>query len=811
MLSKYLYRLFLIMVILGSLPVLVIGIFSYTLAAGDVEQKVQDGNAQLLNETQLRVDQVLKTLQLSAVQYVNSSLVTETMKQPLQSGDFEKIRNLTTGFNNLQTITSLDQMRLINFEHNWVVSGTSFSQVSDAEDQAVLRSYRHNRNSMFWVTDTSIANNGYTSNIDMMAENELTATSSAKKTKVVSMVFKIPLLPSTGEPRGLLVLDIANDEIDNWVTSSTRLGQIYVFDQYQQEFLDSGQNTQYPGLQNEVFNHVHQGQRQGFFNWKSEGKEVGVTYSSSTLNGWVYVSVVSIGQITSQTRKIAILTISVCVAMLLLTALLAFLSSRRMYSPVSKLMQLLGAGESADYTTGLKAEQPSTITGYLRVLLGKSKSATGYDKKSVKRRDEFAYIGEQVERMRLTGKELEEQIREQIPQLRELSVIKLISGQIPASEFERRRQIYGFPQPVHSMAVLVLQIDTVQGTRYEETDRELLLFAINNMVSELISVEHRFSPVLIEQSQVSILVEPVDNEDATSWYHAQAERVRTQIQDYLTLSVSIGISRPFEHYQGAPDAYGEGLEALKQRMSLGNKLIIHFEDIDHSTAMEVAVYTQLKQLEDRVIQSLQNGDYEQTPLYFDEYIRHVMDKEIHFRDYPVLLTQLAARVYEIVQQKGGTVNSVLGKKASLHKLLELQTVEEIRQWFTQSLFEPLQQFLQNQAESQYMNIADQMIQMIQQRYEQDLSLEMCAEQLNFHPVYLSRVFKKETGIKFSDYVAEYRMNQAKKWLETTDWRIADIAEKLSYSNTTAFIRIFRKIVGTTPGKYREEHRSRKLI
>lgn len=805
MLSKYWYRLFLMMVILGSLPVLVIGIFSYTLAAGDVEQKVQDGNAQLLNETQLRVDQVLKTLQLSAVQYVNSPFVTETMKQPLVSGDFEKIRNLTAGFNNLQTITSLHQMRLINFEHNWVVSGTSFSTVSDAEDQNILQAYRQNRNSMFWVTHAPVLNNGYTSNTDISSENESTTDSSKKQTKVVSMVFKIPLLPSTAEPRGLLVLDIANDEIDNWVTSSTRLGQIYVFDQEHQEFLDDGQSTQYPGLQNEVFNHLGQGQRQGFFNWKSEGKEVGITYSSSTLNGWVYVSVVSIGQITSQTRKIAILTIGVCVSMLLLTALLAFLSSRRMYSPVSKLMQLLGANDSSGYATGHGS------TGNTIWISGKHDKLTGSSKKSAKRRDEFAYIGEQVERMQLTGRELEEQIREQVPQLRELSVIKLISGQISANEFKRRSIIYSFPEPVRSMAVLVLQIDTVQGTRYEETDRELLLFAINNMVSELIPIEHRFSPVLMEQSQVSILVEPEDNEDATHWYHSQAEWIRKQIQEYLELSVSIGISRSFGHYGGAADAYGEGLEALKQRMSLGNKLIIHFEDIDHSTNMEVAVYTQLKQLEDRIIQSLQNGDDKQTPIYFDEYIRHVMEKEIHFRDYPALLAQLVVRVYEIVQQKGGTVNGVLGKKASLHKLLELQTIEEIKHWFTHALFEPLQQFLQSQSESQYINIADQMIQIIQQRYEQDLSLEMCAEMLNFHPVYLSRVFKKETGIKFSDYVAEYRMNQAKHWLETTDWRIADIAEKLSYSNTTAFIRIFRKIVGTTPGKYREEHRSRKLI
>jgi AraC-like DNA-binding protein len=66
------------------------------------------------------------------------------------------------------------------------------------------------------------------------------------------------------------------------------------------------------------------------------------------------------------------------------------------------------------------------------------------------------------------------------------------------------------------------------------------------------------------------------------------------------------------------------------------------------------------------------------------------------------------------------------------------------------------------------------------------------------------VFKKEMGMTFSDYVAEYRMNIAKEWLETTTMRLAEIAERLNYSNTTAFIRIFRKVVGMTPGQYREQ-------
>ena len=48
---------------------------------------------------------------------------------------------------------------------------------------------------------------------------------------------------------------------------------------------------------------------------------------------------------------------------------------------------------------------------------------------------------------------------------------------------------------------------------------------------------------------------------------------------------------------------------------------------------------------------------------------------------------------------------------------------------------------------------------------------------------------------------------AKKWLLETGMPVAEIAEKLRYSNAQNFIRSFKKKTGMTPGKYRELNRS----
>ncbi|MNG28343.1 HTH-type transcriptional regulator YesS [compost metagenome] len=64
------------------------------------------------------------------------------------------------------------------------------------------------------------------------------------------------------------------------------------------------------------------------------------------------------------------------------------------------------------------------------------------------------------------------------------------------------------------------------------------------------------------------------------------------------------------------------------------------------------------------------------------------------------------------------------------------------------------------------------------------------------------MFRQETGINFAEYLAQYRLDIAKRWLRETNMTVTDIAEKLNYNNPANFIRYFRKMEGITPGQYR---------
>ena len=86
--------------------------------------------------------------------------------------------------------------------------------------------------------------------------------------------------------------------------------------------------------------------------------------------------------------------------------------------------------------------------------------------------------------------------------------------------------------------------------------------------------------------------------------------------------------------------------------------------------------------------------------------------------------------------------------------------------------------------------------------DKNVQLADIAATLGYSPKYMSRLFKRESGIGFSDYKSDIKIRKAKELLENTDYRIKRIAYELGYENSESFVRIFKKRTGTTPSRYR---------
>jgi AraC-like DNA-binding protein len=74
--------------------------------------------------------------------------------------------------------------------------------------------------------------------------------------------------------------------------------------------------------------------------------------------------------------------------------------------------------------------------------------------------------------------------------------------------------------------------------------------------------------------------------------------------------------------------------------------------------------------------------------------------------------------------------------------------------------------------------------------------------VNTSSFYFCKLFKKATGLNFTDYVSRVRIEKAKNLLLNPNLRISEIAFEVGFQSLTHFNRVFKKIIGQSPTQYR---------
>lgn len=90
-------------------------------------------------------------------------------------------------------------------------------------------------------------------------------------------------------------------------------------------------------------------------------------------------------------------------------------------------------------------------------------------------------------------------------------------------------------------------------------------------------------------------------------------------------------------------------------------------------------------------------------------------------------------------------------------------------------------------------------------YRGKLTLKDVAAALYISPNYLSELFKKNTGLKFSDYLMEVRLEKSRQYLTDIRYKVGDVAELVGFSDARYFSSAFRKKFGVTPLEFRRNY------
>ena len=139
----------------------------------------------------------------------------------------------------------------------------------------------------------------------------------------------------------------------------------------------------------------------------------------------------------------------------------------------------------------------------------------------------------------------------------------------------------------------------------------------------------------------------------------------------------------------------------------------------------------------------------------------------------------------------------------IQKLDGIHTVEEVQSLHDEMVMdytEKMRRYFRDNTYSKHINASKEYI---YSHIKERITIEDLADSLGVSASYLSRLFKKETGMLFVDYIQKERIEAACNMLTYSDYTAAQISEYLCFSTQSYFIKIFRKYTGTTPAKYKK--------
>lgn len=121
------------------------------------------------------------------------------------------------------------------------------------------------------------------------------------------------------------------------------------------------------------------------------------------------------------------------------------------------------------------------------------------------------------------------------------------------------------------------------------------------------------------------------------------------------------------------------------------------------------------------------------------------------------------------------------------------------------------QFDKNAQYKERSNFDDELLykvfEFVEQNFTKNCSLMILSNETGYSYSYLSRSFKKTTGISFNTYVNLYRISNACYLLNNTDYSIIRCAMESGYNSLRSFNRNFYNSLGTTPGDYRTKNKT----
>ncbi|REE66692.1 AraC-like DNA-binding protein [Paenibacillus taihuensis] len=356
--------------------------------------------------------------------------------------------------------------------------------------------------------------------------------------------------------------------------------------------------------------------------------------------------------------------------------------------------------------------------------------------------------------------------------------------------------------PAGSFLLVLLKIDRFPELcrKYSRGDRDLLKFGVVNIVTELLAPAYAHECIETDEDQVMILLqvhglhEPSGNRGLVQIL----EQIQQQTHRYLRFTASITCSEPFESITQLNFHYLKTVDLSYYRLIYGYESMVFSETISGRT--DEIKYPQER--DDELTEALIGGRFEDAKQALNGIVAGASTYSYTALNSLFIRLLLLIRYAIEVLESNHAMKVDFNFNAYLMKLQKMETVGQVLTDFFE-LFDSLAMELEAKKDNKYVKLLGTVTQIIQRDLANPaLSLDSIAEEVDLSPAYLGKLFKKHRLVSVADYINNARLEYATQLVVSSKDTITDIMEKSGFSSRSHFFTQFKKVYGITPSQYR---------
>jgi two-component system, response regulator YesN len=593
--------------------------------------------------------------------------------------------------------------------------------------------------------------------------------------EIIAYMQTLPLIKSSKRLATLFIM-ISDEQLRKTFQglASAGKGEIYILDATDQ-IISATTNTRNPLS----FGYADMPGDQGKLETESNGEEMVVSYVTSSVFGWKYVLEVPRTVFLEEVNQVRNWALLLFFMAAFSGAVVSGYLAYRNYRPIRDLV--------------------SIVTG------------NGIASRNKQNPIEYEFIRTSIQSARITESELRTRLSQQTPIIRTHFLSRLIKGYADPHELRLESlQFMGISFVSDSFATILIDVEDMSTFSVEHDEKEWLFvnFVISNIASDLANERHVAYATELDQGRIALLVNFCET-DEDEW-QAELASIADQLDNVLgqrfRLKVVVGTSFIVREIQAIGEAFRDSLKRLDEN----RKSQASDSTVDRLLELTPVYYYPLD-IEQQLTNYVKSGEEEKTEQLLDALYSDHYDGD---RANPLIgsyfLLHLSTTLFRIVQNTSKVDSEIAMRLLKKHKdgaQDALRTFQELKEDYRVVC----QQWKEGRSD-QSSRMLDTIKRIVRERYDQNmLSVSLIADELGITQPYLSSFFRKATGQTIMDFIANIRIQEAKRLLRDSDCTVAHVAQEVGYSNDVGFIRFFKKHEGITPGQYRinaqTEHRS----